>query len=73
MGRWVHLDEIPPDVQAHDVRTMISIDDWVLINAAKDHLAVVAAEMLQHHDAIHPASACSFAQRLEAALRTSRT
>jgi hypothetical protein len=72
MGRWVHLDELPEDVDSHEVRAMMSLDDWVTANVVKDTLAVVAAEMLQHHNALHPASACAFAQRLETVLRSSK-
>lgn len=72
-GKLVHLDELDPDVEPHDVQTTVSSEMYTLAMMRQNDLAVRAAEMLQHHGVIHPASDCEFSQRLEAALRSPRT
>lgn len=72
-GRLVHLDDLPLDVEPHDVVVTLEATVWAQEMSRQNDLAVVAAEMLNHHDSIHPASDCEFSRRLEAALRSPRT
>lgn len=72
-GRFVHLDEVPMDVEPHEVKEVVVATLWVEETARQNNLAMIAAEMLQHHGVIHPASDCEFSRRLEAALRSPRT
>lgn len=72
-GKLVHLDDLPEDVESHDVEKVVTRATWNYVSVQKNNLAVVAAEMLVHHTGIHPASDCEFAKRLEAALRSPMT
>lgn len=72
-GKLVHLDEVPMDVEPHEVEVAVEATVWAEEVQRQNHLATVAAEMLYHHGTIHPASDCEFSRRLEAALRSPRT
>lgn len=68
-GKWVHTEEIQKDVPLHDARPVESgtLEEMV---AKRLDLGAAAHDMLEHHNAIHPASDCEFAKNLMQALKT---
>lgn len=72
-GRWVHLGSLPKGVDPEHEVDPISRFAYEQFTAGQGSLHDAALDMLTHHNAIHPASDCTFAERLRGALRTVST
>lgn len=69
-GHWVHLGELPKGVDPDHTGEAVSNNVYLSRHFAREGLRQVASDMLRHHGTIHPDSACEFAARLKAALRS---
>ncbi len=69
-GRWVHLGELPKEADPEHDPEPIAKASYSLTTFNREMLRQAAADMIRHHGAIHPDSACEFTIRLRAALRS---
>jgi Zn-finger nucleic acid-binding protein len=68
-GIWVHLGELDKDIDPEHEAQPVPEEVYRDQHLGMTFLRQAASDMIRHHGAIHPDSACEFTIRLRAALR----
>ena len=68
-GKWVHVDELPKGVDSDHTPEPVDSEAYAKTVEKRYGLASAAEDMLHHHNQLHPASGCEWAERLSLALR----
>jgi hypothetical protein len=67
-GRWVHVDGIPREADPDHEPRPVESEEYARVTERVFGLKAAAEGMLAHHNSLHPADGCPWAERLVLAL-----